>query len=105
MKQTLLEIVQDILNDLDGDEVNSITDTTEALQVAQIVKTTFYEILDGREWPHIRKVIQLQGLGDTSRKSSIKIPENVTELIWLNYDKQKVTDTQPRFLGLSLISR
>jgi len=52
-KMTVLEIVQDILNDLDGDAVNSINDTVEALQIAQIVKTTFNNILDGKDF-HIR---------------------------------------------------
>ena len=40
-KMTLLAMVQDILNDMDGDEVNSISDTVEAEQVAQIIKTTY----------------------------------------------------------------
>jgi len=44
-KMTVLEIVQDILNDIDGDEVNSIDDTLESEQVAQIVKSTYDAII------------------------------------------------------------
>jgi len=53
MKLTLLEIVQDIMNDMDGDEVNAISDTIESQQVAQIVKTTYLEMMANRNWPHL----------------------------------------------------
>lgn len=52
-KLTLLDIVQDILSDMDSDTVNSITDSVESLQIAQIVKTTFFEIITEGEWPHL----------------------------------------------------
>ena len=42
IKKNLLEIVQNILSDMDSQEVNSISDSIEAMQVAQIVETTFY---------------------------------------------------------------
>ncbi|MBL4940478.1 MAG: hypothetical protein JKY81_02300 [Colwellia sp.] len=98
MKLTLLELVQDILNDLDSDEVNSISDTTEAIQVAQIVKTAYYEILAGRDWPHLKSVINLDAVGDLTRKTTLKLPEEVTELIWLNYNKIKDGETKRRWL-------
>lgn len=97
MKQTLLELVQDILNDLDSDEVNSITDTVEALQVAQILKTTFYEIISGREWPHLKELINLDAVSDTSRKTVLKLPSNISELKWLNYNKIKEGETRVRW--------
>ena len=40
IKKNLLEIVQNILSDMDSEEVNTISDTVEAMQVAQIVETT-----------------------------------------------------------------
>lgn len=55
-KLTLLDIVQDVLSDMDSDEVNSINDSIEALQVAAIAKSTFYNIIDGRDWPHLYTV-------------------------------------------------
>jgi hypothetical protein len=41
-KMTLLEIVQDVLNDMDSDEVNSISDTVEATQIANICRSVYY---------------------------------------------------------------
>jgi hypothetical protein len=51
MKYTLLEIVSDILSDMDSDFVDSINDTDEATQVAQIVKTTYQAMMSNRNWP------------------------------------------------------
>ena len=45
MRKSLLEIVQTILLDMSGDEVNSIQDTEEALQVASIVQNTYLAMM------------------------------------------------------------
>lgn len=103
MKQTLLEIVQDILNDLDSDEVNSISDTAEAVQVAQIVKTSFYEIIAGREWPHLNEMIRLDSVSDNDRKTVLAVPETVTEVKWLNYNKIKKDETKDRWDSISYL--
>ena len=49
-KMNLLAMTQDILSDMDSDDVNSINDSVEALQVAQIIKTTYYNIIDGKNY-------------------------------------------------------
>lgn len=103
MKQTLLEMVQDTLNDLDSDEVNSISDTAEAIQVAQMLKTTFYELIAGREWPHLKEMISLNSVSDTSRKTVLSVPDEVTELKWLNYNKIRAGETKARWEELEYI--
>jgi hypothetical protein len=87
MKYTLLEMVQDILNDLDSDEVNSIDDTVEAAQVAQIIKTCYNEMMSNRNWPHTRKLFQLEASNDTSKPTYLIIPESLKELVSFQYDK------------------
>lgn len=89
MKQTLLEIVQDILNDLDADEVNSIDDTIEAQQVAQIIKSCYFELIGNRNWPHLRKLIQLEPSHDVEKPTHMRIPENLKEFVFFKYEKQK----------------
>ena len=84
---TLLDMVQDVLNDLDSDEVNHIDDTIEAQQIAQIIKSCYYEILSRRIWPHTYKLVQLDASGDLSRPNFLRLPDNINELSSFKYDK------------------
>ncbi len=93
MKMTLIEIVQDVLNDLDSDEVNHIDDTIEAQQVAQIIKTCYYEMIGNRNWPHTRKLIQLEASGKLTLPNYLILPENLKELTYFKYDKSKLDAT------------
>ena len=43
-KMTLLEMTQNILSAMDSDAVNSIGDTVESLQVADVIVETYYEL-------------------------------------------------------------
>lgn len=88
-KMTLLEIVQDILNDMDSDEVNGIDDTIESQQVAQIVKSCYHEIISNSNWPHLRKLIKLDAVNDLQRPNYLKLPNEVKELILFKYDVHK----------------
>lgn len=93
MKMSLLEMVQDILNDLDSDNVNSIDDTVEAGQVAQIIKTSYFEMMNNRNWPHQRKLLQFDVVGTLAKPNYIITPESVKELELFQYDKRKSGDT------------
>lgn len=99
-KMTLLEIVQDILNDLESDSVNSINDTVEAQEIAQIVKTTYANITDGRDWPHLSELFQLESLGDTNKPNYMKIPDTIQNTEWIKYNIRKSTDTKDKFVTI-----
>lgn len=88
-KKTLLEIVQDILNDMDADSVNSINDTIEAEQVANIVRSTFEGMVSNRNWPHMKKLVQLDSANDVDKPNYLKLPINLIELSQLRYEAQK----------------
>lgn len=86
MKMSLLEMVQDILNDLESDEVNSIDDTPDSVQVAQILKTSYFELMSNREWPHLKRLMTLSHSGTPERPTHILLPENVKEMEYFAYD-------------------
>ena len=95
-KLTLIEIVQDILNDLDSDSVNSLNDTIESQQVAQIVKTCYQGMIANRNWPHLRQMGQLDSSGDNNKPNYLRVPDSWKEMILFKYDKKKISDTQLR---------
>lgn len=102
-KMTLLELTQDILNELESDEVNSITDTAEAFQVASIIKNTYYNMISNRNWPHLKKAITLNGTSDSTYPNYLLIPEDVQEVHWVKYDKRKVGETRKQYLDVSYL--
>lgn len=105
MKMTLLEMVQNILNDMDSDSVNSIDDTEEAIQVALIIKTTYERLITKQDWPFLRTLTALTGLGDTARPTTMLMPENMGKLFWVKYDKQTITYLPPEEFKHLLDSR
>ncbi len=96
-KLTLLSMVQDILNDQDSDEVNSISDTEEAVQIAQIIKTTYFEMIDRRDWPHLSKFGILDSVSNPAKPTHLGTPDNMSKLEWFKYNKKKVGDTRNRY--------
>lgn len=104
MKLTLLDIVQDVLSDMDSDEVNSINDTFESSQVAQIVKTTFFEMIANRNWPHLNKLIQLEASGDSAKPTKMRVSENVKEVRFIKYDKRKVGESRRRYQSVDYVT-
>lgn len=91
MKQTLLDITQDILSSLSSDEVNSISDTTESLQVANIVKQKYFDIINRVPLPQHEKLIQLEASTDETLPVLMYVPDGVTNITWLKYFNNSVT--------------
>jgi len=97
MKKTLLEIVVDILNDLDSDLVNSIDDTIESQQVAQIVRSSYEEMMSNRNWPHLKKLTQLNTSNDASKPNYLKIPDKTKHIEYVEYDVRGFEETTPKY--------
>lgn len=96
MKKTLLEIVQDVLDLIEGDEVNSISDTIEAEQIVTFAENVYYQMLTNRDIPTRRSLIKVESLSDSSKPNYLKIPKNIdnVESVWYNRAKKGDTDTQ-----------
>lgn len=86
MKYSLLDMTQVILSSLDGDEVNSISDTSESMQVARIIRTVYFNIINRAELPEHFDMFQLEASGDDALPIIMYRPENVAKLDWVKYD-------------------
>lgn len=93
-KMTLLDICQDILNDLSADPVNSIDDTVESQQVAQIVKSTYFALMHVRNWRGNQQLLNLIASGDEALPTHVTLPENLSELTFVNYDCRLQSDNR-----------
>lgn len=85
MKLTNLQYVQNILSSLGSDEVNSVSDTTESLQVLEILKSTYYNVLARSPLPEHTQLIQLDPSLDTSIPVMMYLPAGVKRVEWLKY--------------------
>jgi len=96
-KMTLLDMVQDIMSAMNSDNINSIDDSPESTRVAQVVKTTYMEMLDNRNWPHLRTITQLES-ATASSVIKMAMPVGFKEVESIRYNKRRVTDTKDRYL-------
>lgn len=96
-KKTILDMTQDILSDMNSDEVSSITDTLESMQVAQIIKSTYEDLMSRKNWDHLRKLTQLDASGTTARPTHMRVEEAIKEVVSLNYNKQTSTQTSSKW--------
>lgn len=85
MKMTLLEMTQNILSAMDSDEVNSVADTVESLQVAEEIRTTFYEVFSNRMIPELAGLVTLEGIQDLERPNVLRLKDKSARIKWLRY--------------------
>lgn len=94
---TLLELTQDVLASLDSDEVNSITDTTEAEQVARIIRRCYWNIVGRTSLDEHMDLFQLTASGDNAKPVLMIRPSTVEKLYWIKYDKRIESGDAPLF--------
>lgn len=93
-KETLLELVQGVLSDIDGDEVNTISDTVEAEQVAGHIKNAYNAIVSNSNWAHTRRAVALVPRSNNNFPTHMTIQENLKELISVRYNRAKLGETK-----------
>lgn len=81
MKLTLLRVVQDTSRYLQGFDVEDIFETDESTDIAYIAERMYYHLVqrfNNIKWTG--GVGTLEGLGDTSRPTYMRIPENINRI-------------------------
>lgn len=85
MKFTLLNMTQNILSRMSSDEVNSISDTPESLQVANIIKNKYLDIVTRVPLPEMEMLLQLDPSIDEAAPVLMYVPDGVARIKWLKY--------------------
>lgn len=93
-----------MLSELKADNVSSIGDTTQSTQVATKIKTTFFDLQVEDALTPSYKLLQLDGLGDTTKPTHMQIPDRIADLCWVMYDtRTSATDTRVRFTNMDYV--
>ena len=93
-KKTLLQITQSVMSSMNSDNVSSIDDLEESMQVAEKAKEVYEDLMVLEDWEHLRCLVQLYSLADNEKPNYLKIPDSVSEILDIRYDKR--TDTSSR---------
>lgn len=78
-------MTQNILSALNSDQVNSVGDTPESLQVAECIKSTYFNMLGRYDMPEHNQLFNLEASNDQTTPVLMYIPDGVTRLEWLDY--------------------
>lgn len=71
---------------MDSEEVNSISDSVEATQIASVVEDTYFNIIATREIPEHKKLITITSLSDSTKPTHFTYPTNTKEIEKLFYN-------------------
>lgn len=96
MKYTLLEMTQQILYSLDGDEVNSITDSAESTAVAKIIQECYWDLVGQLDLPEHYDFFQLDATSSAS-PTLMTLPDGINTLDWVKYDWIATGETDHRY--------
>jgi len=106
MRQNLLEITQHILSAMDSDEVNSISDTVESFQVANLLKQVYYDIASDLRLPTNETIFQLEASLDPAKPCMMSVPTNITKVDWIKYNNYLPStegETEPNWVPVKLL--
>jgi len=85
MKMTLLQMTQNILSALNSDQVNSIGDTNESMQVAECIKTTYMNMLGRYELPEHNQLFELVSPNNPATPCIMTLSPGVSRIEWIKY--------------------
>jgi len=103
MKYTLLEMTQSILSSMDSAEVGSINDTTESLQVANVIRTVYFDLVNRANLPEDMLPFNLvETSADTPTQMSL--PTDFDSLKYVKYDVQTLDNTDPAWIDMTYLT-
>lgn len=100
MSTTVLDIVQNVLFYIDGDEVNNIGDTIESQKIAKFVEKAYNEIVDEFDLQNVKQLFQLDGLSDLDKPAIMRIPDGIHSIEWIKYNVRTANDDRDNYVTI-----
>jgi hypothetical protein len=86
MKMTLLKMTQMILSSINGEQVDSISDTEESMMIADIIEECYYNILSESNLLEEKTLFELNASVDLAKPVLMFLPDDVIGLEWVKYN-------------------
>lgn len=86
MNETLLDIINDILLDMNELRVNTLGATPAAERVQNILRDVYFELVSRRLWPANGRHIQLLSASDSDKPTKLLVPDNVSDIEYIRYN-------------------
>lgn len=98
MIKNVLQYVQRTLNVMSSDKVDSIADTEESMQVAELFADLYDELIMRQDWEWLRGPITLTAAADLTSPTKFTIPANVRKVEDVFYNVSSTADVKLRKL-------
>lgn len=98
-KLSLLQLVQRVLSSMDSDRVDTIDETEESVQVAELARDVYYEMITDGEWPFLHSAIRVASQNNPANPTAVDLQDDVRQIMWLRYNVAQVGD-EPQFREL-----
>jgi hypothetical protein len=96
-KKSLLALTQSVLSGIDADEVNSISDTYESEQVANIIRESYEDIIGRRFWPHLKRLVAFENSNDIQRPTHLRLADRIQRMVFVKYDTAELGETRRKY--------
>lgn len=96
IQKTVLRICQDLMYDLDSDEIDSIEDSPESIQIARKVENVYWDLVTRLKMKEFTTWYQLEPSIDTDTPAIMFMPDSALSLDSLEYNTSEDID-HPRF--------
>lgn len=93
IRYSLLDIVQKTASSMDSDEVNTISGTTESLQIAQCAEIVYNDLIVTSDLPEQFQLFSLTPSLDVTAPIVMYRPENIESIQWIKYQRTIQDDT------------
>lgn len=97
---TLLEVVRGVNMEMNpGEYIHTIDETPLTTYISKIVIDNYFNIIDGRDWPHLYQLFSFIGTS-SSTPTHMTIPDNVMDLKYVKYNARRLTDTKDKYVDI-----
>lgn len=94
-KHNTLKLVQRIMSAIDADNISTLGETPEAIQVQEIMERVMEEILWERNWPFL---LRLSNLDTTAVLNEMRLGQTVLSIDWIRYNDKNILYASIEFM-------